>query len=375
MLRPIRRGRTHRGGHPGTAGWDRRFGEGSPPQFFRKSKERPFQAAPIENLKGNLRFQGFQGRQPGAGFHAAFVVVGGHAEEVLNVRRAGEEDAPFHRLLFQKGEAFQGVVLHFVAVGLVVERFLELPQVVFPGDGHEEDAAGLQYPPVFLPRIGGEQAGDQVKAPVRQGQPENAGGGALRALAAAGAFVGGVLGDIRCEHFRRAAGLPQRAQDGGGVIPLPAAGVQHRRGGDSGQVFRRSVGKRLRQGRIVPPVQEIPAGVDHELVVSGNFGALFIDQKQVDIPAAAPVVCVAGGTAQAVPNRRKRFPAEGAEPLCQNMIPPFLLTPRLCAARLWWRFPVLLLMVRLSAIPFSPGLSAGCRLHPGRKGRRNVPRP
>ena len=126
-------------------------------------------------------------------------------------------------------EALVGRLLHLVGVGVVVEHLLHLPQVHGGGDDIQKVALRPQHPAEFLDGQRGKAVEQQVDALLRHRQVVGGGHGELHTLLPLGGQPQDELGDIRTRHPGRFPGIAQGAVDGGGVVPLAAAAVQHRR--------------------------------------------------------------------------------------------------------------------------------------------------
>ena len=155
--------------------------------------------------------------------------VGGHTEEVLDVLPAPEGDGFVHRDDSLVGKALIGGPPLLVGVGAVVEDLLHLPEVLRPRDHVKEVPAGLQDPAVLRQGQGGEAVEESVHRGVRQRQMVGGGHGELNVLLPLGSGAENELGDVDARHPGLLPRRPEGLIDSGGVVALPAAGVQQGR--------------------------------------------------------------------------------------------------------------------------------------------------
>ena len=128
-------------------------------------------------------------------------------------------------------EAFVGRLLHLVGVGVVIEHLLHLPQVHGGGYDIQEVTLRPEHAAEFLDGQRGKAVEQQVDALLRHRQVIGGGHGKLHTFFPLGGQPQDELGDIRTRHPGRFPGIAQGLIDGGGVVSLAAAAVQHRRGG------------------------------------------------------------------------------------------------------------------------------------------------
>ena len=108
------------------------------------------------DAEGDAGGQRVQGGQALRSLLGGLPVVRGHLEQGMDIRLAGEGDDGIHGDDGLIGKALVGSLLLLVGVRMLVEDLLQLPKMLRRRDNIEERAAGLQYPPEFLQRQGGE---------------------------------------------------------------------------------------------------------------------------------------------------------------------------------------------------------------------------
>ena len=124
-------------------------------------------------------------------------------------------------------KAAVGRLLHLVGVGAVIEHLLHLPEVHGGGDHVEEVTLRPQDAAEFLDGQRGEAVQQQVDTSVRHRQAVGGGHSQLQRMFPLGGQPENEFGDVCTGHAGRFTGLTQGTVDGGGVISLAAAAVQH----------------------------------------------------------------------------------------------------------------------------------------------------
>ena len=174
----------------------------------------------------------------------------------------------------------------------------------------QECAAGTHHPAKLLQGQGRKAVQQHIRRTVRQRQMEGGGHSKFQALFPPGGVAEDGLGDVGARH----AGPPARRRQGlidpGGVVALPAAGVQNGRlGAGTGQNL---ITKGIQQGGIIPFGEEFPPGGGHTLVVAGGSGVLLIGGQQVGVALPGDVEAVPVGAAVDVFFPGQRLTADGA---------------------------------------------------------------
>ena len=186
-----------------------------------------------------------------------------------------------------------GGLLHLVGVGPVIQHLLQLPQVLFRRHHIHESAPRRQHPAELLDGQGGKAVHQQVHRPVRHRQMIRRRHGELHVLLPLAGPAEDGLGDVRSRHGHGPPRPDQGPVHPAGVVPLAAAGVQHRRRGPG--IGQGDAAQGVPQGGVVILAQKGRPSGGHALVVAGHFRVHPVGGQQVDI--ALP------GQVEAVPRR------------------------------------------------------------------------
>lgn len=168
-----------------------------------------------------------------------------------------------------------------VFIGRVVEDAFEPPQVPGRRIGGDEMPARGEHAGKFPRAEGGKDVVDEVGAPVRERQREEACDREAAPAAAAGRVPDGGLRQVDAEEGGSPPRPFQRFKEAGGVIALSAARVE-----DAGRVPAESENRpvqRVGERGVAAAVEEPGAPRDHLRVVPRVGAALLVGEQKVDI--------------------------------------------------------------------------------------------
>ena len=159
----------------------------------------------------------------------------------------------------------------------------------------EKVSAGLQHPPELVNGQRGKAVQQQINALVRHRQAVSTGHRQLRLLGPFGGPPHHLLGDVDARRLGRFSGNGQCLADGGGIVSLSAAHVQH--GRCVGRIGHSQGAQGLPQKVVVSFGKESAAGSRHGFVVAGRFGMPLVYRQQIGIALFGDIIAVAAGAA------------------------------------------------------------------------------
>ena len=190
-------------------------------------------------------------------------------------------------------EPLIGGFLCFVAVRPVIQHLLHLPQMLLRRHHVEKVSAGLQHPPELVNGQRGKAVQQQTNALVCHRQAVSTGHYQLRLLGPFGGPPHHLLGDVDARRPGRFPSGGQCLADGGGIVPLSAAHVQH--GRYVGRIGHSQGAQGLPQKIVISFGKKGAAGSCHGFVVAGGFGMPLVYRQQIGIALLGDVVAMAAG--------------------------------------------------------------------------------
>lgn len=172
-----------------------------------------------------------------------FVIVRRHHKQILHALPIRQVHPIVQFMCFQQVKPLQREGLDLIFIGHGIQRLLQLPQMLRPGNSHQKDTAGCQCTANLLSAIGRKNVDRTGEAAVRHGQVEGAGYGKSGPRAGPGRLSQGDLGNINPIAGDPARILLQCLRDQRRIVALAAPDIQqtairHKAHGTIGNLLR-----------------------------------------------------------------------------------------------------------------------------------------